>query len=205
MKSGCCLLLYLAVVALVCPSKPVIGQSLSVGVELQYTPLVASDCIGGGEDGLTNTSVLLQYRVVMTDGATLEWNDVAAIPSMGETMVTRLLTLNGPVEGVQFRLLQLEHGGGGCNCWTLDSMAVTLDSAGTLSLAGESDTCFTSSTGMGFGSFCDDGAGEARGFITRVFYFPGNDGIRCGSDNNMLISDQGPSLPPNCAMEIPRL
>lgn len=153
-------------------------------------------------DGLTDTSVLLQYRVMIVDGATAEWDDVASIPSMRETMVMELLTLNSPVQGVQFRLLQLEHGGGGCNCWSLDSMAVTLDnSAG--SIAGETDTCFT--TGTGVGSFCDGGAEQARGLITRVFYFSGISGTRCVGINDMLISNQGPSVPPNCFMMIPRL
>lgn len=207
MKS-CCLLPCLAVVALVCSIKAVTGQSHSVNVQLQYSSLSSSGCIGGNEDGLTNTSVLLQYRVAVLDGSVAasaptlgEWIDLAARNATPSANVMQFLTLDSSVQGLQLRLLQLEHGGGSCNCWYLDSMAVTLDNSADVQLSAIDDTCFTT----GSGSFCDGGAGEARGLITRVLYFPGSNGTMCGSDDDTLISRQGPSLPPNCSTETPRL
>ena len=197
MKYSC---LLLVVMALMYPSQPVLGQTHSVDIQVQYTALIGSDCVGGSVDGLTNTSVLLQYRVLPDAATTLQqWQDLAAFPAGEDTDALRSFPLGSSVQGVQFRLLQLEHGGGGCNCWYLLSMTVTLDSA---SAQLENNTCFTTSSSP---AYCDGGAGEARGVVTRVFYFSGNNGTMCGNDTDTLIPNQGPSLPPNCSMEIPRL
>ena len=56
--------MHLVVVA----SQPVLGQTHSVDVQVQYTGLTGSDCVGGSVDGLTNTSVLLQYRNIWPGG-----------------------------------------------------------------------------------------------------------------------------------------
>ena len=197
MKYSCLLLVVMAL------SQPVLGQTHSVDVQLQYTGLAGFDCVGGSVDGLTNTSVLLQYRVLPDAATTLQqWQDLAAFPAGEDTDALRSLPLSSSVQGVQFRVLQLEHGGGGCNCWYLLSVAVTLDSASAQLLSSENNTCFTTSSSP---AYCDGGAGEARGVVTRVFYFPGNNGTMCGNDTDTLIPNQGPSLPPNCSMEIPRL
>jgi hypothetical protein len=85
-------------------------------------------------------------------------------------------------------------------------MTVTVDSADAQPVTTEDGICFTTgSAGLGLASFCGGGAEEARGTITRVFYFPGSNGSMCGDDNNVLISNQGSSLPPSCSGEIPRL
>lgn len=218
---SCCLLchrysamLYLAVsvLMLIASSNPVLGQSHTVHVTLLYRSLITSGCIGGDEVGLTNTSVLLQYR--LRGGSSVEWTDIAVMdvkPAMGETNVMESVVVDSSsVAGLQFRLLQLEHGGGECNCWTLDSMTATLDNQTDVqTLTRERDICFTTDpyeSELGLGTFCGRGAEEARGAITRVFYFPGsNHTIECDERSDTLLFDRGPSLLSNCSMRTPRL
>lgn len=211
MSQSMCLV-FLAVGAVLSPSTIVVAQPYSVIVQLEYTSLENSGCIGGPVLGLTETSVMLQYMEMKTSGvpSLQEWINLAVInvTLTGQSFpvrITRFLTLGSSCsvrQGVQFRLLQLEHGGGGCNCWSLDSMSVTL--AGELRvfvpIAREEDICFT--TGIN-AVFCELGAGEPRGLVTRVLYFPGSDGTRCVSDT--LLATKGPPQPINCFMETPHL
>lgn len=217
-ESDCIHLLHL-VVSVLFFSKSVMGHSVSV--QLQHSsPPTTYDCIGG-EVGLTNTSILLQYSlVVQTDalhssssGASgmiqLQWTDLVVInPLNVSSQISVNFSLDSSVEGLQFRLLQLEHGGGSCNCWALDYMAVTLDNQ-IQTLLGDGDICFTSGEmgqgNLGLGTYCSGSAGEARGTITRALYFPGSNGSMCGNHSDALISNLGPSLPENCSMVTPRL
>ena len=65
--------------------------------------------------------IVLCISRVLPDAATTlqQWQDLAAFPAGEDTDALRSLPLGSSVQGVQFRLLQLEHGGGGCNCWYL--------------------------------------------------------------------------------------
>lgn len=204
----------LSLVLVVCFGKTVLGHSVTVQLQLS-TPPTSYDCIGG-EVGLTNTSILLQYKTVQQQDAlnssfdantTLQqWTDVAATNLSAPSPVSLTLGLDSSVQGLQFRLLQLEHGGGSCNCWALDSMAITLASQAQVWLEA-GDICLMSGDqlGQGLGTFCDGGAGEARGSITRVFHFLGSSGSRCASGSQTLIDTQEPSLPDDCSMVVPRL
>lgn len=206
-------LLCLAVAALLSHST-VVGHLHSVTVLLEYISLQGTECIGGSV-GLTNTSVLLQFREVMADAVPWEWTDLAVMNITFEggppVRITSSFTVdNSTVQGLQFRLVQLEHGGGGCNCWSLDSAIVTLGQELKLLETQpfiqprEHTFCFT--TGMEETTFCDLGAGEARGGVTRVLYLPGNNGSRCiGDSNRLLFPMGGPPLPTNCSMETPHL
>ena len=135
----------------ICP-----GIGHSVTVQLQYSsPPTSYECFGG-DAGLTDTSIMLQYIMVIEDDAVHpssseatttqdEWTTVAALEPLNVSLhgqVSANFSVDSSVEGLQFRLLQLEHGGGSCNCWTLKSMAVTLDNH-TEALVGEGDICFT--------------------------------------------------------------
>lgn len=204
------------VLRVLCFIKAVAGHS--VNVQLQYVvPPTTYDCIGGNV-GLTNTSILLQYQPVVQEDALNssspavaatqgDWTDLAATAPLDistQSQVSVTFSLDSSVDGVQFRLLQLEHGGGSCNCWALDSMNVTLDNQAQMSPLGAGDVCVMTGE-PGLWTFCDGGAGEARGSITRVFYFPGRNGSTCASNISTLLSDLGPSLPANCSMVTPRL
>lgn len=209
----------LAVLCLCFGKKTVVfGHSVTVHLQLSSPP-TSYDCIGG-EVGLSNTSIMLQYKMVQQEEAPIssspsaattalrEWTDVTAlkISSSQPSAASVTFSLDSSVQGIQFRLLQLEHGGGTCNCWTLDSMTVTLESSQAHVSLGIVDICFTSGDlpGQGLGTFCNGSAGEARGSVTRVFYFLGSNGSLCGSDNT-LIDSQESSLPDDCSTVIPRL
>ena len=70
------------------------------------------DPCNGGDVGLTDTSVQVQYRITGTKVS--EWNILDEIdPKIGFNGTLDLSSNESSVEGVQFRLLQLEHGGGG--------------------------------------------------------------------------------------------
>ena len=97
-------------------------------LDFGFVPLEV--CPYGGDTGLTNTSILVHYRgVVITPGGTTvqEWTPLVAIPT-NETFREMIpFELSGIADGVQFRFLQLEHGGGQCSCWRVTVNAVTLN------------------------------------------------------------------------------
>ena len=185
MQSSFKLLLF--VVAVLYLSKICSGIGHSVTVQMQYSSPPTSYKCFGGDVGLTDTSIMLQYIMVIEDDAVHpssseatttqdEWTTVAALEPLNVSLhgqVSANFSVDSSVEGLQFRLLQLEHGGGSCNCWTLESMAVTLDNH-TEALVGEGDICFTSSEmghRLGLGTYCYGGADKGRGSITRVLYY----------------------------------
>ena len=93
-----------------------------VAVDLTINSLQnTGDCVGGNV-GLTDTSVQLQYREFRTsDSGQSNWMTLVSIPINGSQNIISVMeninTVASSVLGVQFRLLQLEHGGGECNCW----------------------------------------------------------------------------------------
>ena len=229
----CCLpsLLAIATIA-VTMFPPSLGQSLTV--TLNYTTRDNSECVGGESLGLTDTSALLQYRTVQdaalsSSAAPLsssfdEWCDLATLfsPSHNSTHLQQTAELRGGgggggggrerVRGVQFRLLQLEHGGDQCNCWAVREMSFTV---GNLShtWTDENDTCFAS--GHSSGEFCGGVAGKSRGRVSRVFFFLHDDDnndvgseMYCGNYTRSLFHPRVPSLWPagvNCTEMTPRM
>ncbi len=98
------------------------GSNLHLRLQVvKYTSNATDACIGG-DVGLTNTSVLVQFRATSQQRTSeSEWRFLAVIDLK--------LGLNESLElpdmqRVQFRLLQLEHGGGSCNCWMLEEAVV---------------------------------------------------------------------------------
>ena len=162
-------------------------------------------CIGGEEVGLTNTSVQFQYRTISTTSAIGDWITLAALPVNATSSTTPTLDFNDSVKGVQFRLLQLEHGGGGCNCWTVQAFSFMAISGDACYIKGSQ----SQSRLIGNRRFCGGIASDARGLISRVLYFNGsNDGEDCpGDSSSTLISNKGPPLPQdyNCSTAIPRM
>ncbi len=190
---------WLSLVVALCLSERITGQSVTVQLQL----FSESGCIGG-DVGLSDTSPLLQLRILL-EGGPVEWSDVTAL-DIGSPDQIIMETLNldvySSVQGVQFRLIQLEHGGGNCNCWTLDSMSVTSNDQAAITLSYQNDSCFE--TGDAW-IFCDGNAKDARGMVTRVFYTAGSNGTECANHGDILIASQGPSLPQDCTAVTPRL
>ena len=98
------------------------------------------ECIGGQTVGLTDTSIKLEYREVFNcaefdcevDDSVRKWRYIATI-TPEERNGNRSINISCPeaVQGIQLRLLQLEHGGGGCNCWELEELEFTFGSGQT--------------------------------------------------------------------------
>lgn len=214
-----CLLLSLVATAVFLAPGTGLGQPQhSVAVGLDINPTSRSVC---NSAGLITPTVLLQFRIAEaatagSGGAVIipdEWTLMAEIPV--DKLRQRLNNLGAPSLsnssnsslGVQFRLLQLEHGGGICNCWNLAMFSVKLDGGASMTL-GSNTVCFDSPTSGFTTEFCQGGVGtlEARGMITTVLYFSGNNGERCPGDSGLtLISRRGPAFPLNCAMITPRM
>ena len=95
-----------------------------MSVKLETISIMDNDggCVGGAV-GLTNISVLLQYRTVTLPKLS-EWTFLAELsPKEASNRSLQVPQLDEGV-GVQFRLLQLEHGGGRCNCWRVQRLEV---------------------------------------------------------------------------------
>ena len=98
----------------------------------------SSVCIGGQKVGLTDTSIKLEYREVFDCGANLslrQWKQAAVIPVEDNGVQNVVISYPEAVQGIQLRLLQLEHGGGGCNCWELEELEFTFGSGQTAQIS----------------------------------------------------------------------
>ncbi len=185
---------------------PVEGQSrepvtLPVTVNLDLSPTRCQNtyaCIG--EDvGLTNTSIIFQYReiaVVNSTATPLEWRFLDVFRCCDNPLnVNSGHNLSISELGVQFRLLQLEHGGGKCNCWVLRKITIK-SSVDITRLQSCYSTHFVTSS-------------EARGYISTAYYFNPSSAIydgRCpGDSESALISNKGSALHPNCSTMLPRM
>ena len=84
-----------------------------------------------GEDVGLYTSILLQYRLVsppQTGISPQNWTTISVLPSnLHSQVVEESVYLEDSVEGFQLRLVQFEHGGGTCNCWTHSDLDVTVN------------------------------------------------------------------------------
>ena len=162
---------------------------VSLRLEIESMTSNATDACNGGDVGLTNTSVLVQYRLTSSpQGETVtEWrflaeidpkielNDILDLPPDDESSV------QGTVQGVQFRLLQLEHGGGSCNCWSvLTAMVMWSGSNCTDNICVENirgHHCYRMSANQENQRYiCGGTASGARGFISKATQLKEGDG-----------------------------
>ena len=163
-------------------------------------------CIGG-DVALTDTSVQLQYREVY-NSSVAEWMTLDVIRIGTYYNQTKNLTYFSScnVLGVQFRLLQLEHGGFECNCWEVVSLVARVSDH--LYIYNSTYQC-ASTESKWQNLYCGGRFLDARGLITNVLYLyrvnsaEWNGG--CPGDSNIeLISNKGPPLP-SCSTATPRL
>ena len=169
-----------------------------VAVDLTINSLQnTGDCVGGNV-GLTDTSVQVQYREITDSGdRQSDWMTLISIPINGSqniSVMENMTLANSSVFGVQFRLLQLEHGGGECNCWDV------------MQVQGRFNNSTSLLTNYCLVRYCGGSASDARGVITEALYFNGSNVNRCpGGSNSTLISNKGPAITENCSMITPRL
>ena len=192
-------LLLVEVVLMFVVSLDVVVSSHLVAVDLTINSLQnTGDCVGGNV-GLTDTSVQVQYREFVTSGSDSgqnEWMTLVSIPINGSQNISVMenMTLADSVFGVQFRLLQLEHGGGECNYWEVIQVQGRVNNSASLL----NNHCLV--------RYCGGSASDARGVITEALYFGLNSGSRCpDTTSSTLISNKGPAITEDCSIITPRL
>ena len=188
-----------ALVTVFVVSLDVVVSSHLVAVDLTINSLQnTGDCVGGNA-GLTDTSVQVQYREFTTSSSSgqSDWMTLVSIPINGSQNIKSVMeniTLADSVFGVQFRLLQLEHGGGECNCWEVMQVQGRVNNSASLL----TNHCLV--------GYCGGSGSDARGVITEALYFGLNSGRRCPSNSaSTLISNKGPAITEDCSTITPRL
>ena len=155
-------------------------------------------CVGG-QVGLTNTSILVHYRLYEDTSPVGEWTFLREV-NTSDSSLTEIST-NISATGVQLRFLQLEHGGEGCNCWevaNLDIAVITEQQQLSIDV-----NCHLNGQNKPR-RFCAGSASEARGGTTPVVYF--NADTRCPENSSAyLIAPKGKPLPENCSTTNPRM
>jgi hypothetical protein len=163
------------------------------------------------DDGLTNTSIVVHYRLFINGFHRGGWVFISVVnTSDASHNQTHYLSQNielpsdSTADGMQLRLLQLEHGGEGCHCWEVEA----LNLSGYMINEGYSmgdPSCFSRGRDDPEQQiFCSGVARRARGLVTEVFYFTNHSGERCTQRRN-LIPNRGPALPENCSTITPRM
>jgi hypothetical protein len=175
----------------------VVSNRTPVIVDLQIAS-AAGSCVGG-DVGLTNTSIILEYRIVNNVSALTEWMFLADIPPTEVFIEEFVMTFD---DYVHFRLVQLEHGGFGCNCWDI----ITFSIRGLVSsLHLSPNVCLKQPGNETPTPFCGDfRARVARGMITRPHSAQGI-AINCPADSVGLIPSIGPPVPSECDNITPRM
>ena len=93
-----------------------VPEHLNITIEISTHP--AGEC-DGGNAGLGDTALRLEFR---SNASNFQWVEAASgIPIDGGLYST---TVRADCECVEFRLVQEEHGGGDCNCWSVGSVEV---------------------------------------------------------------------------------
>ena len=167
---------------------------MSLELEVGPSP-VSRSCVLGPTLGLTNTSVLLSYR--LTTPQLSEWVFLAELSPRESQSQTLEFTLHNSSVGFQFRLLQLEHGGGSCNCWLVRTERLDFNisqSEEMLSIVPNNLTsCVRSFRQQQDGEleFCGGLARDVRGMISQEFFVNGSTGGCPGDSSTGLISLQG--------------
>ena len=188
----------------------VFASNTDVQLILQIVPVNDPNCVGGPVAGLTNTSVLVQYR--LRPGDNTQWIYLADI-GLNETFDGTLQAIDVQ-DRIQFRLLQLEHGGGVCNCWDIESFRLRdVDGNSQLMAFDFNQTdvvdqylCNRSGPGVVPGSrICGGDRGrDAREIVTKVFNIDDNNGV-VSVDNNECPDNPGRGLVSSSSMESIRI
>ncbi len=153
---------------------------------------------------------MLDYREIGMDttGLVGGWINLAVIPAQiiafsNSDLVRDNTSFSISEEHVQFRFLQLVHGGDGCNCWSDLELWITYNDEATspthldLTTSTNDNTCTRINNRDSLRSssktaYCIGAVNETRGLITRVVYSDGSSGDdnnKCPGDSNNLLSE----------------
>ena len=90
----------------------------SLNVSFTVLPFTSlGECYGGNSTGLGDTSLRLQFR---SNATSFQWVEVARDIPINVGAYSTMANVSTGSGCVEFRLLQQEHGGGHCNCWTVE-------------------------------------------------------------------------------------
>ena len=196
----CCLLLVI---------RTVHSTGILVSLELEVGPSPVTDnCVNGPTLGLTNTSVLLSYR--LTTPRLSEWMFLAELSPRESQSQTLDFTLRNSSVGFQFRHLQLEHGGGSCNCWAVRTERLDFNTSQTeemLSIVNLTSCVRSYRRDQDGGhEFCGGLARDARGVISKEFFVDRSMGGCPGDSSTALMSPQGaPTVDDACSSSSPHM
>ena len=216
LASLCCSMFLVVVATLLTIPVVVSGISVGVGIRVEGVSPAGLQCVGGLEGGHYHGYVEMDYRCLKR---------VSPLPTTADheeewVLVTKQIPLSTQYHteslcdnfsnGIQFRIIQKNHLGGGCSCWEVVKFSVRFGSnvdftfsntAGTFS-----DTTACHSEGEHGRVFCNGNANQPRGVITKAFYFEGSGGVQCPlNSHESLFPEYGPPLPENCDNISPRM
>ena len=89
-----------------------------VVISFTVDPYDGGICNGGDTAGLCDTNLTLQYR-----NESSEWMEIATRISIGSSHAYDIVDISG-CGCVEMRLVQKEHGGGNCSCWSLTNLTL---------------------------------------------------------------------------------
>ena len=169
-----------------------------MSVELEISHIKEGSC--DDDSGLTTDSILLEYRNISLPNSAPDSEWIL----LGEIQLIDGMTHEVDVsDDVQFRLLQLEHGGGRCNCWRVERLEVILNNGTMTNFMLQAHTCAKLNHDTADGNpddYCGGPAWEARGLITTVLTHNGTITEDCpGDSNRTLIPSIRPPLSTSCA------
>ena len=105
------------------------GQSTTI-VAIPSALITPRETPPGGcemDQGLTDLRVQLEYRERRLDGNIGDWKSGSnSRLERTDFLMDAILLNSSTVDGLQIRFLQLEHGGGLCNCWS-PTLSVTVN------------------------------------------------------------------------------
>lgn len=185
----------------------------SVTVRVNITRLLDGE--GCNTTDLIST-ILVEYR----QASDLELSESEWMSSMPNATLEMIelqleLQLEYHATGIQLRLLQLEHRGGLCDCWRLETLAATLNPVPNTRTPIQhsfnlSNACHSELLNTTNQEFCCGNGYEARGVITDVFNFTQQASstvdVNCiGNSNETLFPGVIPALTEDCETETARM
>ncbi len=167
--------------------------------------------VSNSQECHTDSAIMLDYREVVsfTTGLGLVpvegWINLAVIPAQGDNiLMSDTISFNISEEHVQFRFLQLVHGGDGCNCWSDQQLWVTHHKNNVDTQLNLTDMILLDNVCTRINNevapststiiYCGGEVNETRGLITRVVYSDGSsdsarDMYNCPGDSNTLFPE----------------
>ena len=181
----------------------------TVKISIDWNPPGLPTCIGGiTANDLTDTSVRVEYRLLdpgqwsrpSFEAEWMLWGSYDTTDMDSKKLGNRLPSQR---TGIQFRVLQLEHGGGGCNCWKVEHFRFKLRSSNsTLNML--NNICHTHFR-ISPNTFCRGSGFQTRGFVSRAVYSDIDHATQIinvrecpgGTDRSLFFYTK-PALPVNC-------